>query len=54
MDMKNYPEDLQKFILELKKRNTFNDDNLKDKTLMNYLHSQKFDEDYLKSMKNDR
>jgi len=54
MNIKEYPNNVQKTVQELVKRNTISRDAHEDKTLMNYLCTQKFDEDYIKSMINDR
>lgn len=54
MDMNEYPLNVQQYIVELIKRNVIKNDGILDKTLINYLTSQKYDEDYIRSMMNDR
>jgi hypothetical protein len=54
MDLSEYPPNVQKYILELVKRNVIKADGILDRTLVNYLIMQKYDEDYIRSMMNDR
>lgn len=54
MDLNNYPKDVRKFLSELLKRHAISIDTLDDKTFINYLYGQKYDEDYIDSMKKDR
>ena len=53
MEAECYPPDVLKFIRELKRRGVLDDD-LTDRTFVNYLYSQKYDEDYVESMDEDR
>lgn len=54
MDMSEFPPNAQKYILELVRRNAIKNDGILDRTLINYLSMQKYDEDYIKSMMTDR
>lgn len=54
MDLNDYPVDVRKYISELLRRNVISNDALTDKTFINYLYTQKFDEDYIRSLSNDR
>jgi hypothetical protein len=53
MDLKDYPSNVRKFIDEMIKGKVLEDD-IKDPMLINYLYTQVYDEDYIKSMMNDR
>lgn len=55
MDLKSYPPEVQEYVSELIRRNVVNTDSiLSDKTFINHLYTQRFDEDYIKSFSRDR
>lgn len=54
MEISDYPPEVQKFLYELLKHRVISRDALSDKTLINYLYSQRFDEDYIDSMKKNK
>lgn len=55
MDSKHYPPEVKEYIEALIKRKALNTDTiLNDKMFINYLYTQRFDEDYIKSIENDR
>ena len=54
MDLSKYPPDVQEYLAGLIKKNVISVASLSDKTLINHLLTQKFDEDYIRSMMNDR
>jgi hypothetical protein len=47
MEFDSCPGQVQEFLLELIRRRAFSYNSVKDKTLMNYLCTQKFDSDYI-------
>ena len=55
MDLNSYPPGVREYVSELIKRKAVNTDSiLLDKTFINHLYTQRFDEDYIKSVFNDR
>lgn len=54
MDLSAFSPEVQRIILELLERNVITTASLTDKTLLNYLESQKLDVDYISSMMKDR
>jgi len=54
MDLSKFPPETRKYITELLKRNTIGPGSLKDQTFLNYLSTQKYDEDFAISMLNDK
>lgn len=53
VSLSDYPPNVQKFLLEMIKRNVISMESLSDKTLINYLCTQKYDDDYIDSMAHD-
>lgn len=47
MNLDKYPEDVRKFVNELLRRNIIHEDDVLDPMLINYLSTQKYDEDYI-------
>lgn len=54
MNLDSYPENVRRYILELSKRGIIDVEGNIDRMFISYLYDQKFDEDYVKSMVNDR
>lgn len=47
VDIDTCPKQVQDYLSELLKRHAVNERNLRDKTLLNYLCTQKFDKDFM-------
>ena len=54
MAEEKYPPEVEKFISELLKRNVISKESLLDKTLINYLYSQRYDVDFIEALKHDK
>ena len=54
MNREKYPPEVEKFISELLKRNVISRESLSDKTLINFLYSQKYDTDFIETLKHDK
>lgn len=54
MSKDKIPDDAERLLTELLKRRTIGPESRKDRTLINYLTDQKFDEGYVNHVKTDR
>jgi hypothetical protein len=54
IDLSKFPPETRKYISELLKRNAIGSDSLDDQAFINYLSTQKYDEDFIISMIKDR
>ncbi|TDT62295.1 hypothetical protein [Fonticella tunisiensis] len=54
MNLDSYPENVRRYILELSKHGIIDIEGNIDRMFISYLYDQKFDENYVKSMINDR
>lgn len=50
MDLSSYPTNVQEFLSEFIKRGLIDPNGIPDKTLINFLSTQKYDADYIDAL----
>jgi len=54
MELSSYPVEVQAFIQGLINEGVIKENDIIDRTFINYLYTQRFDKDYIDSMRHDR